>query len=89
MVVITKEYWDLGEEPSATNQWPRNNERCLGKIACALVELNGKMLSTHVDDGFTKGKAPITMRIELPYGKREAFETLTGFPLTKPPEVSI
>ena len=86
---MSKEYWDLGEVPSATNQWPRHNEKCLGRIAYALVELNGKMLSAHVDEGYTKGKQPISMRIELPMGKQAEFETMTGFPLTKPPQVGI
>lgn len=89
MHVITKEYWDLGEEPSATNQWPRHNEKCLGKITYALIELGGKMLSVYIDGSYAKGKAPILMRIELPMGKKDEFETMTGFPLTKPPEIAI
>lgn len=89
-MVITKEYWDLGEEPSVIGSWPRHNKTCLGEILYAVIELNGKILSTCVDSGrFSKGKAPITMRIELPYGKKDDFESMTGFPLTKPPEVSI
>lgn len=90
MVVVSKEYWDLGEVPSVTNQWPRHNEKCLGRIAYALVELRGKMLSVYVDNsGYAKGKALVMMRIELPMGKKEEFETMTGFPLTKPPRVGI
>jgi len=89
-MVITKEYWDLGEVPSSTQQWPRHNEKCLGKILYALIELKGQMLSVQVDKGrFAKGKAPVTMRIELPFGKKEEFEAMTGFPLTRPPEVVI
>ena len=89
-MVITKEYWDLGEVPSTTNQWPRYNEKCLGKITYALVALRGKLLSSYVDDsGYSKGKALVTMRIELPMGKKDEFEQMTGFPLTKPPQVGI
>ena len=90
MVVITKEYWDLGEEPSVYGEWPRHNKTCLGEILYAVIELNGKILSTCIDSGkFSKGKAPVTMRIELPYGKQAAFEAMTRFPLTKPDGVCI
>jgi len=90
MVLITKEYWDLGEEQSATKQWPRNSVQCLGKITRALVELNGQMLSAHIwQSGYSAGQEPITMRISLPVGKKEKFEQMVGFPLTKPDEVCI
>lgn len=90
MSVINKEYWDLGEEPNQHQQWPQHNEQSLGKILCALVELDGKIISTHVDKGrFPKGKAPVTMRIELPHGKKDVFEAMAGFPLTKPDEVCV
>lgn len=90
MVVITKEYWDLGEEQSNSKTWPRNSTQCLGKITKALVELNGQLLSSRVwQSGYSPGSEPVTMRIALPVGKKARFEELTGFPLTKPDEVCI
>lgn len=91
MVLSTKyEYWDLGESPGDCQEWPSHNEKCLGRIAYALVELGGQMLYAHVESyGWTKGKAPVIMRIALPIGNKDKFETMTGFPLTKPPQVQI
>jgi hypothetical protein len=87
---MVQEYWNLGEEQSATKQWPRNSVQCLGKITRALVELNGQMLSSHIlQSGYSEGREPIIMRISLPVGQKEKFEQLVGFPLTKPDEVEI
>lgn len=86
---VSHEYWDLGEMPSESQQWPSYNPTCLGKITYALMELKGKMLYYQVDAVPAGSRTPITMRIELPYGQKEAFESMTGFPLTKIPEIGI
>lgn len=91
MATSEYEFWDLGDEPSVTNQWPRYNDKCLARIMRALITTNGRWHACHIDtgSGFAAGKETFTARISLPAGRKEEFENLVGFPLTAPPTISL
>jgi hypothetical protein len=85
------EYWDLGDVPSNTNQWPRMSDACLARILRALIELKGQWLDCYCENhnGYKPNQVPMNARISLPVGKRNAFEQITGFPLTEPNVIQV
>jgi len=86
------EFWDLGE-----HQAIRPSKASLHKIMDAVIRLHGKIHDTYCMEldrktgeyQYPTSACSVLFRISLPEGKSKAFETMTGFELTKPPKIGV
>jgi hypothetical protein len=79
------EFWDVGE----VSPFPNLGKTSTARVMQALIRLGGRLHDTdfdergHVEDWYYL----VTYRISLPVGKREEFEKLAGYPLTRPAQI--
>lgn len=85
------EFFDLGEETVV-----RCSAVSMSIILEGIIRCHGKIHDTHcmeLDcDGkfrYARGQCAVLFRISLPVGKKELFESITGFNLTVPPKFGI
>ena len=74
------EFWDVGE----VAPFPNLGKTSTARVMQALIRLGGRMHDTDFDDrGFADHRCILLYRLSLPVGKREEFEELAGYPLTR------
>lgn len=88
-MISLQEFWDVGEE--FISRPPNLGKASTARVMQALIKLHGKLHSTcffgtndmpdHCRDG--------VYRISLPVGKKEDFEKMTGYVLTRPPVIKV
>jgi hypothetical protein len=61
---------------------PRRNNQMSRKDSCLELDRDGKFR-------YARGQCAVLFRISLPVGKKELFESITGFNLTVPPKIGI
>ena len=81
------EYYDVGDK--FEGRPPNLGKASTARVMQALIKLNGKLHSfiffgtndmpDHLRDG--------VYRISLPIGRKEEFEKMTGYLLTRPPKI--
>jgi len=90
MTVGLFEYWDVGEDLDG-KRIPNLGKTSTARVMQALVKLHGKMTSSCVfgDDTMEDRWRDLVYRIALPVGKKEAFEEMTGYRLSRPPQIQV
>ena len=85
------EFFDLGEQTAV-----RCSAVSMSAILEGIIRCHGKIHATHCleldSDGsfrYARGKCAVVFRISLPVGKKELFESITGFKLSMPPNVRV
>lgn len=88
-MMMVSEFWDVGEE--FDTRPPNLGKTSTAKVMQALIKLKGKLHSSFffgtndMPDHYRDG----VYRISLPVGKKEEFEKLSGYLLTRPPKISV
>jgi hypothetical protein len=81
------EFWDVGGV-----QPPNLGKTSTACVMQALIRLGGRLHDTDFDRDFDRDDVAdqyrlVVYRISLPVGKREEFEKLAGYPLTRPAQI--
>jgi len=82
------EYWDVGEDETG-RRWPNLGKASTACVMQALLKLDGRFTDSMIEGESTEadGRRLVSYRIVLPVGSQEAFEELTGYRLSRPPNV--